>query len=438
MRLDISLKQTQKLAMTTELRQSIEILQYNHLELLDFLTKATEENPTLEVDVDEYKIDYLSNNNYSYANGETDEEEDFNYEKFAYNEETLYDYVYEQLIVSNLSSLEMKIGELLLGNMDDNGYIQMDFYKFSNDYKFSFDDVQKVLAVLQNFYPIGICSTNLSECLLKQADYKGFDDVTKSIIKWDLVDLAENRVEFLAGKYSVSNKEIQASFDKIRSLEPKPGKFINKSNNPTKYIIPDIILEVVDEEIVLTLNEESFIRASKNNFYSDLIKSDIDLDAKNYLKDKFKETSWIIKSINQRRETILKVATAICQIQKDYFVHNSYLVPMTMGDVASIVNVHESTISRTCNGKYIQTPNRVIELKEFFSTGMETVDGTVSVEEIKLYIKTAIEAEDKHKPISDQKITDDLNALGYKISRRTVQKYRDSLGILGSSKRKRF
>ncbi len=438
MRLDISLQQTQKLAMTTELRQSIEILQYNHFELIDFLMKETEENPTIEVEFGSLEYDFYSGSGSSSYQDREDSDEDTSFEKFVSSDETLYDYVYEQLISINLKEDERIIGEYLLGLMDENGYIEGDLYEFSNRYEFSFMKVKKVLKILQNFYPTGICATNLSECLLKQAEEKNLDEVTKSIIREDLVDLAENRVEFLASKYNKSNREIQESFDKIRQLDPRPGQFMNFTDNPVKFIIPDLILEIEGDRLILSFNEESFPKVRQSKFYRDLLKDDIEINAKAFLREKFKSTNWIIKSIEQRRETILKVATAICEKQKDFLLDRGHLNPMTMKEIAKEVDVHESTVSRTVNGKYMQTPNRVIELKDFFKGGIETDGGEVSVEEIKLFIRTTIETEDKTKPVSDQDITNDLNDLGYKISRRTVAKYRDSMGILSSSKRKRY
>lgn len=439
MKLDLSLKQTQRLAMTTELRQSIEILQYNNFELIDFLVKESEENPTLELEIPNIEYDYYSaNTNKNYYNKSSDDEEDVGFEKFVSEEETLYDYVYEQLISTDLEVDERNIGEYLLGLMDENGYIRGDLYDFSNKYNFPFDKVKKVLNVLQTFYPIGVCSTSISECLIRQAEVKGYSDLVISIIREDLVDLAENRVEFLADKYDKSNKEIQDAFDKIRNLEPKPGKFMSFSSNPTKFIIPDLLLEIKNGEIYLYFNEESFPKVSYNNYYSNLMTESIDKDAEDYLKDKFKNTNWIIKSIQQRRETIFKVATAICNKQKDFLLGKGSLVPMTMNDISVEVDVHESTVSRTVNGKYLQAPDRIYELKDFFKGGIKSDRGEVSVDEIKLFIKTSIETEDKNKPLSDQNITDSLNNLGYKISRRTVAKYRTSMGILSSSKRKRY
>lgn len=437
MRLDISIQQTQKLTMTTELRQSIEILQYNNFELVEFLMKELEENPTIEVDIDNYEYDFYSVSGAGQVYTE-DKEEELAFEKFISKGETLYDYVYEQLISTNLIEEEMRVGKYLLGMMNESGYIEGDLYELSNKYKFPFNIVQKVLNILQGFYPIGICATSLSECLLRQAEEKAFDSITKSIIKKDLVDMAENRIEFLADKYKVSNKEIQESFDKIRQLNPRPGQFINFTDNPVKFIIPDLILEIEGENLILTFNEESLPKVNQSPFYKDLLKDNIGMEAKAYLREKFQSTNWIIKSINQRRETVLKVAKAICEIQKDFLLDRGHLKPLTMKELAAKVGVHESTVSRTVNGKYLQMPNRVMELKEFFKGAIETDKGEVSIEEIKLFIRTAIETEDKRKPLSDQYITNMLNESGYKISRRTVAKYRDSLGILSSSKRKRF
>lgn len=439
MKLDLSLKQTQKLAMTTELRQSIEILQYNNFELINYLVKESEENPTIELDLPNIEYDYYSaGSNKNYSKSGDDEETDIGFERFVSEEETLHDYVYEQLISTDLSLEKRKIGEYLLGLMDESGYIKGDLYEFSNKYNFSFEDVEEVLKVLQDFYPVGVCATTLSECLTKQALKKGYDDLVLSIINEDLVDMAENRVSILADKYKKSNKEIQTAFDKIRSLEPRPGRFMSFSSNPTKFIIPDLILEIENNEIFLYFNEDSFPKVSYNRYYKSLMEEKIEKDAREYLKDKFRSTNWIIKSIEQRRETIYKVATAIINKQKDYILGKAPLVPMTMEDISKEVDVHESTVSRTVNGKYIQAPNKIYELKDFFKGGIETDTGKVSVDEIKLFIKTSIETEDKKNPLSDQDITDKLNNLGYQISRRTVAKYRSSMNILSSTKRKRY
>ncbi|MDO5028350.1 MAG: RNA polymerase factor sigma-54 [Bacillota bacterium] len=437
MRLDVSLKQKQKLALTTELRQSIEILQYNHLELGKYLSDLVQENPTMDLEIKDYKID-------DYYQGfqarprSTDDEEDTSFEKYVSKEESLYDYLYEQLLFLKLNKEERRIGKLLLENIDDKGYITIDLYQFSNKYGFSFKTVLKVLDQMKNFLPLGICASSLEECLLKQAQAKGLSDLTQAIINFNLVDLAENRVGLLAEKYGVSKEEIQDSFDQIRKLNPKPGSFLNRNSRPTKFIIPDLILEINDGDLQLYENEEASISVARNPFYLDLFKTEISPEARDYLREKFKETNWIIRSLKQRRQTILQVAELLCQSQKDYLLNKGPLKPLTMSQIASKLDLHESTISRSCNGKYIQTPSRLMELKDFFTTGLESDQGLVSVDQIKLYIRTAIGAEDKKKPLSDQKITDDLNALGYKISRRTVQKYRDEMEILSSTKRKRF
>lgn len=435
MKLDVSLKQSQKLAMTTELRQSIEILQFNKQELLEFLSDLALENPTMDLEIKNYSIDDYS---YPRSRKSQDEEEDYSFEKYISKEETLYDYLYEQLLALKLNKTERQIGKLLLENIDDKGYIIIDLYEFSNRYKFSFSSVIKVLNLMKDFLPVGICASSLEECLLKQAQAKGLSKLTQAIINWNLVDLAENRVGLLADKYGVEKEDIQKSFDEIRMLNPKPGSFLSKDPKPTKFIIPDVILEVTANKLSLSLNEENNFSIARNQDYLNMFKEDIDLETRTYLKDKFKETNWIIRSLRQRSETILKVTEALCHIQKDFLLKQGPLKPLTMKDLANELDLHESTISRTCNGKYLQTPSKIMELKEFFTTALTSDQGLVSANELKLYIKTAIKTEDKSKPLSDQKITDDLNALGYNISRRTVQKYRNEMGILSSTKRKRF
>lgn len=441
MKLDVSLKHLQKLTMTKELRQSIDILQYNYFELLEFLKDELETNPTMDMEMDD---DLLASkgyeNSYDYGQFDYDDQEDDrnSFERYAQKSETLYDYVLEQLKTSTVSEDKKRIGELMLGYMDENGYLPIDLIEFSNNYNVSYVDAEAVLGFLQTFEPLGVCSTNLIECLIKQAVAKGYDQMTVNIIKEDLVSIAENRVEFIAKKYQISNREAQEKFDLIKDLDPKPGKFIAYDDNPIKFIVPDLILEIVDGEPEIRFNDDYYPRIYINEYYQRILKSTKDKEVLEYLKEKIKNSNWVIKSIEQRRGTILSVAKAICEIQKGFIVNKEHLLPMTLSDIANRIEMHESTVSRSVNGKFIQTPTGVFELRDFFKSSIESSDSNVSSEEIKSFIKEVIDAEDKKKPLSDQAITDRLEKLGYKISRRTVTKYREALDYPSSTKRKRY
>lgn len=442
MKLDVSLKHLQKLTMTKELRQSIDILQYNYFELLDFLKDQLENNPTIEIEIeDNIFASGVVESSYEYSSfdgDDSEENEKYNFERYAQKDETLYEYVLEQLLTADVTESKKRLGELILGYMDENGYIQIDLIEFANTHNVNYKEAQDALDLLQTFEPLGICSTNLIECLLKQAKAYDFDAISLSIIREDLVSIAENRVEFIAKKYDITNEEAQDKFDMIRGLEPKPGKFIAYDSNPIKFIVPDLLLEIIGDQYEITFNDEYYPRIYINEYYKKILRSTEDKEVLEYLKEKIKSSNWVIKSIEQRRGTILAVATAICDIQRDFLIKRGHLLPMTLSDIANRIEMHESTVSRSVNGKYIQTPFGVFELRDFFKSSIESGDSNVSSEEIKSFIKEAIDAEDKKKPLSDQVITDRLSSLGYKISRRTVSKYREALDYPSSSKRKRF
>ena len=255
-----------------------------------------------------------------------------------------------------------------------------------------------------------------------------------------LEDLAENRISQIAKTLGIRNQDVQAIADKIRSLEPKPGRLYDSDEN-IKYIVPDVFVEKIDGEYVVTTNDTSMPRLMVSSYYNKLsAEAANDEELNKYLNNRFNAAVWLIKSIEQRKQTIYNVATAIVRYQQDFFDYGEkHLKPLTLKQIAEEIGIHESTVSRSINGKYMQSPRGVFELKYFFTSGVASGDGTgVSSNSVKSFIKEIIDGEDPKKPYSDQEMADILKAKGIDISRRTVAKYREGMHILSSSKRRRF
>ena len=252
--------------------------------------------------------------------------------------------------------------------------------------------------------------------------------------------MAEGRFSKIATMLNISLADVQHLKDILVTLDPKPGRNFSSAND-VHYIIPDATIEKVGSEYVVIMNDSISPRLSINPYYRALLTSeDKESNISKFLSNRLDSALWLIKSIEQRRITLHKVIQSIADVQRDFLDHGLiYLKPLTMKQIADMVGVHESTVSRAISGKYVQTPRGIFELKFFFQSGLENVNGTMtSAESIKKIIREIIEGEDPYNPLSDQKIADVLKEKGITISRRTVAKYREEMGILSSTKRKRY
>ncbi len=449
--------------MTPELKQAIEILQYNSVELNEFIRQELLNNPLLENPKNEESQDDKKEENVEKSEKETDdidwkeyfsdydrtktrnnfkeEKEEVIFQNFVTNETTLTEHLLFQLKFTLLSRDEKVIAEYIIENLDNNGYYQLTDIEIIE--KFGIDEIvlKKILDVIHDFDPVGVCSKNLRECLLIQLKRRKNEyPVAEEIIRLYLDDLAANRILQIAKSTSFTKEEIQEAADFIKTLEPKPGREF-ASMKGIKYIIPDIAVEKIEGEYIIRINEITAPRLTISNYYKKLLSSaNIENNASSYINDKLNAAVRIIKSIEQRRNTIMKVVGAIIEFQYDFFENGkAYLKPLTLKNVADMVEVHESTVSRAINGKYMQCPRGIFELKYFFQSGVSSNAGEgVSSASIQSMIMELIENENPKKPHSDQFITDELTQVGIKISRRTVAKYRDELKIPSSSKRKRY
>lgn len=453
---DLTLQQSQKLVMTPELRQAIELLQFNSLELKEYITNELEKNPMLEREVpsEEYESldkttedkeidwkEYLEKYNDNSYKSQVDKNiKEINYDAFVSYEPTLKEFLSSQLNLVHFGIEERKIAEYIVNCINDNGYLETSVEEIAKVVNSNVNDVELVLGLVQTFDPLGIGARDLKECLLIQVrEKKDIKLYIKKIIEDHLEDLAHNRLQKISKKLDISIKEIQEASDYIKGLEPKPGRSFCGNNDSVKYIVPDAEIELIEDKFVVTVKDSSAPRLNINNYYRGLMRTGKDKNATEYLSQKFNSAMWIIKSIEQRRSTIKKVVESILKFQMDFFIEGEqYLKPLTLKEVAEDIDMHESTISRTTNGKYVQTPRGLFELKYFFSSSLLSSRGDVSSTSIKMVLKDIIDKEDPKKPYSDQKISEILKDQGISISRRTVAKYRDELNILSSSMRRRY
>lgn len=451
---ELTIEQTQKLSMTPELIQAIQILQYNNQELNEYIDKELLENPILEseyhkesdteIDIDSLRDQLIQadENVEAYKQWESHSTSDeYSYENFVAFNYTLTEFLIEQLHFSSLKGQDAEIGRYIIENIDDNGYLSMSLEEICSVLDVDLDSCERVLDLIHTFEPSGVGARDLNECLIIQLASLGeLTDEIEFIISNRLKDLADNKYALISKEVGISLTEVQEIADLIKTLEPKPGRGFD-SDNSIKYILPDIYVEETNGEYIVSANDGSTPSLHISSYYNSLTeeaKSDKELS--NYLNNRFNSAMWLMKSIEQRKKTIYNVASAIVQFQNDFFAKGERLLkPLTLKQIAETVGVHESTVSRAINGKYMQCPRGVFELKYFFTGGILNEDGSgVSSNSIKSMIKEFVDAEDDKKPLSDSKISEMLHEKGIDISRRTVAKYRDDIGILPSSKRRRF
>ncbi|AKL94698.1 RNA polymerase sigma-54 factor RpoN [Clostridium aceticum] len=455
---NLHLEQSQKLIMTPQLKQAIKILQLATFELDQYIQHQVEVNPVLEITPplkeDSYTVErerqmeekinwkeYLEDfNNYEYSKPSYNEDNQFNYENIVSSNTTLQEHLLFQYNIAVLDYRYKEIGEYIIDNLNDNGYLIGTVEEIAKELNQEIDPVENILAIIQTFDPPGVAARNLKECLLIQLRQLGITNKNVyRVVEEYLEEVAQNKYPYVAKQLGVDAGEVQEICDLIRTLEPKPGrKFASVSNN---YIVPDAAIKKIGNEYIIMLNDKNLPSLTIREDYRKLIASEGgDTDAAKFLNDKLNSAVWLIRSIEQRRQTIYKVVEVIIKKQKNFFEHGKkHLRPLTLKEIAEEIEVHESTVSRATNGKYVDTPIGVFELKYFFSSGVGSSDGDgISAESIKNHMREIIDAENPCKPWSDDKIAKLLGERGIVISRRTVAKYREDMRIASSSKRKRY
>lgn len=453
---NLHLEQSQKLVMTPQLKQAIKILQLATIELDQYIEQQIETNPILEMNEVEEKYEeeiikqkeeqinwkeYVEDfDNYEYSKGAYNSDNEFNYENIISRDTTLQEHLLFQYHITIFDYKYKEIGEYIIDNLNENGYLTIKVEDIAKVFQEECSTVEDILQVIQTFDPPGVAARSLKECLLIQLKQMGISNAhIVDIIENYLEEVAQNKYPYIAKKLGITALEVQEICDFIRTLEPKPGRRFASSNN--NYIHPDAVIKKIGSEYLVILNDRNAPRLTIRDDYRKLLSSgEGDSEATKFLNEKLNSAIWLIRSIEQRRQTIYRVVEMIVKKQKSFFEYGKkHLKPMTLKEIADEIEVHESTVSRATNGKYVETPMGTFELKYFFSSGVEGLDGEgISAESIKNYIKEIVDAENPNKPLSDDKICKSLSNQGINISRRTVAKYRDDLNIASSSKRKRF
>ena len=473
------LKMTQQLVMTPQLQQAIKLLQMTRIELQDVVRQELEENPILEElqesdeareietllekDEAEFPNDTVSPaesfdevsagedtlrdwdsylDGYNYSSGEQqpgDDDDKLSFENLLTRKGTLYDHLHWQLQMGRYSDDELRAGEEIIGNIDDDGYFCSTVEDVARLCELPEAFVETMLQRIQEFDPSGVGARSLQECLLIQARSLGMaGSVVEAILLRHLPELEHRNYKPIARSLKVDPEQVMAAIRVISGFDPKPGRLF--SSDEVHYISPDIFVHKVGDDYVVMLNEEGLPNLRLSSFYLDA-RSGGSLDAKadEYVSDKMRAAQWLIKSIQQRQRTIFRVAKSIVKFQREFLERGvEGLRPLVLREVAEDIGMHESTISRVTTNKYMQTPQGLYELKYFFNSGLSTSGGEdVSSESVKNRIREIIDKENPAKPLSDQKIAEMLSDATVNIARRTVTKYREMMRIGSSSERRR-
>lgn len=455
MNLDFSLNltQEQKLIMTQQMQLSVKLLQMSGFELQEYIEKELQENPILDgkyekeeepkvQDRMDYKelIKYLEFDNYgaqSYGDYNDDEVSPFN---FISEIKSLQEYLDEQVIELNVNEYMKALCRYIIENLDKRGYLEMSINDISKELKVPLKEVEEALEIVQSLEPSGIGGRDLKECLKIQLINKFIDtDELFKIIDDHLENLGDNKYAIIAKDLKITPKEAQDLGDIIKTLEPKPSRGFFTGED-VKYIVPDAQIRKISGKYHVMMNEEMSPRLAINNVYKEILTENKDKDAVEYVKGKMNSALFLMKSVDHRKSTIHRVLEKIIEKQEEFLDNGeSYLKPMTLKEIGDEIGVHESTVSRAVRDKYVYIPRGTMKIKDFFTTKISNDDNEdISVVNIKSAIKKLVDEEDKKKPLSDQVICEKLNDLDMNISRRTVAKYREELGIKSSSKRKRL
>ena len=451
MKNNFSLAIQQKTIMTPQLRQAIEVLQLSAQELQDLIQEEFLENPVLEFDT--YKKEDIEEKTYDNKDINLDEfnkylnenkisenfysDKYYNFEAIITNKISLQEHLINQLDMHNTRNHDYKLAQYIIGNIDDNGYLRICIDDIAIKFNVVTSKVLDAVKLIQSFEPDGVGAANLQECLLIQA--KSRDDSNEIALKileeyWD--DIVGYKIKNIAKKISCLPEEIEKAIDFIKTLNPKPGIAYNQES--VQYVVPDVVVKKIDAEFIIIVNDYGIPKLMINDSYKK-ISTDIDNDTKKYLNNKFSSAMSLIKSIEQRRNTLGKVMKKIVEYQELFFCHgHNYLQPLTMKKIAEEIEVHESTVSRAVANKYADTPFGIMLIRNFFIGNIvnENNEG-IATTRIKKIIKEIIMGEDQNRPLADQDICERLKSSDISISRRTIAKYREQMGIESSSKRKR-
>ena len=455
----------QEQVLAPQLQQSLQILQAPMLELRNLIQQEIQTNPVIEEEITEPSIedrqreaeefqeefdrlsklddewrDFMSQNNaYSGRSQEDEERRQFFFDSIVSNE-TLQQHLMDQVGSSDLSTEDRKTAELIIGNIDDIGFLQTSPEEMAQNTGVPQEDLRRVLDLIQTFHPVGVGAQDLRDCLLIQLRRLGKENSLEfRIVDKFLEDLGKKRFPEIGRRLGTTVDQIQRAANFIGTLDPRPGQIFTP--DPNNYVLPDVKVEKIGKDYQITLNGDQIPHLRISNTYKDLMAQDSNgNEVKDYIRDKIRSGKFLIKSIHQRQQTISNIAHEIVARQQEFLEHGvQALKPMTMVQIADAVGVHETTVSRAISGKYISTPQGVYEMKFFFTPGYQTAEGVnMSNTSVKEAIAQLVSQEDPRNPLSDKEIVEILSSRGIPIARRTVAKYRTELNILPSNMRKSY
>ncbi len=473
---NLQLKLGQKLA--PQQIQLMKLIQLHTLEFEEELERELEENPALEKVTDDKEEDYDNLGNDYESEGTESIETDFNVDEYLYDDEpsyktassnyspddeefdneslltegqTIYEYLLEQIRLSNISDEELKIAEYLIGNLDNDGYLRRDLKSIVDDLAFSqgiYTDIPKLEYILENYIqklePAGVGARNLQECLLLQIEKKVSDNpnvsIAASILKNQFDALSNKHYSKIIQRYNIDEEQLKDVLEEIAKLSPKVGgNFDTQTITINQEIIPDFIIQVKDNEVIPMLNNKNAPTLRVSNEYKEILEtysndksSPEHKQAALFIKQKLDAAKWYIDAVNQRQNTLIQTITAIAKMQKEYFItgDEKNIKPMILKDISDITGFDISTISRVVKSKYADTPHGIVYLKNLFSDSLTNDEGEeVSTKEIKNHLQEIINKENKKKPLTDDALVTALKEKGYNIARRTIAKYREQLNI---------
>ena len=472
----LHITQTQSLRITPQIQQAIKLLQMTRMELENSIQKEIIENPILEEvhenledsavktegdrrelkesdigskendpgkhEHDDFNLDHYYDNTYHHQReyrraGRKDEL--MNYENVIPVKTTLSDHLIWQIKTSGFNEEEVMIISTLVDYVDDNGYLEKPLDVIARETNIPLKDLEEHLPFLQEFDPPGVGARDLKECLLIQAKHlqENTEDIV-TLITHHLKHLEQRNYAAVAKVMKQKIEYVKEMCKILEEMDPKPGRIF--STMETQHVIPDIYIYKVGDTYEIVLNDDGIPKLKISNHYRRELERNKNEGTQDYLKQKIKSANFLIQSIYRRQDTIRRVTESIVKHQKAFFEKgSSHIIPMNLKDIASDISMHESTVSRVTTNKYVHTPKGIFELKYFFSSSIKTNGKDLSSKSVKIKIKQLIEEENLRSPLSDQKIIDILSKQdGIKIARRTIAKYRELLGILPSSKRKKF
>ena len=466
--------QTQNLSLqqvlAPQLQQSLLILQAPLLELRNLVQQEMETNPVLEeladppsaegesesetpaaddnfkeefdklAKLDEEWRDYMAqSSSYSGRSQEAEEKRQFFFDSIP-TQETLQQHLMGQLNQNALDADDRKTAELIIGNIDDNGFLQTTPVDMALNTGIPQEDFETMLTLVQSFHPPGVGARDLRECLLIQLKREGRQSSLEyKIVADHMQDLGKRRFPEIARRIGISVEQVQKCANNIAQLDPRPGAIFAEA--PKNYVLPDVTVEKINGNYQVILNGEQIPHLRISNTYKDIMAQDRNgSEVKDYIRDKIRSGKFLIKSIHQRQQTISNIAHEIVKRQLEFFEKGSaFLKPMTMVQIADAVGVHETTVSRAISGKYMSTSQGVFEMKYFFTPGYQTATGeSMSNTSVKEAILDLVKNEEGVAPLSDKEIVEILSKRGIPIARRTVAKYRTELNILPSNMRRRY